>query len=232
MGRTDREERHSGEESRSARGRNRMEHQIDATRERILDVAERLFLDNGLEATSMVDIATAADITKVTLYRYFPDRHPIAFAVAGRMLRKIDEAAKPDDARALALPAFAKEYFLRMIRTFPECREAYRYLGLFDQLYALGYPDEALAERYRHELAKGVAAVFQNRPGEGMNSPAAPIVVTILNVINGFLQKTASRGRLIGPEQGVDMETQLAIFESMLSIVVDEEIAPFLSDRR
>lgn len=219
-------------ESRSARGRNRMEHQIDATRERILDVAERLFLDKGLEATSMVDIAAAADITKVTLYRYFPDRHPIAFAIAGRMLHRIDESAKPEDAETLPLPAFVKEYFLRMIRRFPECMEAYRYLGLFDQLYASGYPDEALAERYRHELAKGVEAVSQTQPGEGMNSPAAAIVVTILNVINGFLQKMASRGRLIGPEQGVDMETQLAVFESMISIVIDEKIAPFFPDRR
>jgi len=209
-----------------------MEHQLDATRERILDTAERLFLEKGLEGTSMVDIASAAGITKVTLYRYFPDRHPIAFAIAGRMLHRIDEAAKPEDAQALSLPDLVKEYFLRMIRSFPECRDAYRYLGLFDQLYASAYPDESLAERYRQELAKGIEAVFRTRPGEGMNSPAAAIVVTLFNVINGFLQKIASRGRLIGPEQGVDMGTQLAIFESMISIVIDEEMAPFFSERR
>ena len=70
-------------------GRQNGRHQVDEQRSSILDAAEALFLQNGLESTRMIDIAAQAGITKVTLYRYFPNRDVIALAIHARMMEKI-----------------------------------------------------------------------------------------------------------------------------------------------
>jgi AcrR family transcriptional regulator len=41
-------------------------------REWILEVAENLFIEKGIEKVTIADIATASRLTRATLYRYFP----------------------------------------------------------------------------------------------------------------------------------------------------------------
>jgi len=47
----------------------------------IVQAALRLFLDSGLAATSMDDVATHAGVTKQTVYRYFPSKEQLFVAV-------------------------------------------------------------------------------------------------------------------------------------------------------
>jgi TetR/AcrR family transcriptional repressor of mexJK operon len=55
---------------------------LDETKqEKILDVAACLFLKNGFHATSMDDIAAEASMSKLTLYRRFPDKNALFVAV-------------------------------------------------------------------------------------------------------------------------------------------------------
>jgi TetR/AcrR family transcriptional repressor of mexJK operon len=56
-------------------------YQVEAQREAILEAAERVFLEKGLERAQMVDIAAQAGITKVTLYRYFANLDAVALEV-------------------------------------------------------------------------------------------------------------------------------------------------------
>lgn len=44
------------------------------TKQRIYNVATDLFLKNGFEATTLKDIAEAADVSTGTLYRYYPSK--------------------------------------------------------------------------------------------------------------------------------------------------------------
>lgn len=44
------------------------------TKQRIYNVASDLFLNNGYEATTLKDIAEAADVSTGTLYRYYPSK--------------------------------------------------------------------------------------------------------------------------------------------------------------
>ena len=75
--------------SNSERYRRERAHQVEERRDAIIVAATEMFLEKGLEHTSMLDIANQANISKVTLYRYFPNRDPIAFEVAVRMLKTI-----------------------------------------------------------------------------------------------------------------------------------------------
>lgn len=49
------------------------------TRERLQQVALELFRRNGYEATTVADIARAAQVTERTFYRYFADKREVLF---------------------------------------------------------------------------------------------------------------------------------------------------------
>lgn len=55
-------------------------------REELLDAAQRLFLDKGIGATSIDDIASAADVAKGTFYLYFPSKEALLAALQERFI--------------------------------------------------------------------------------------------------------------------------------------------------
>lgn len=59
------------------------------TRERLIDVARQLFTSNGLENTTMSDIASASDKGRRTIYTYFRTKHEIYEAVIQSESRKV-----------------------------------------------------------------------------------------------------------------------------------------------
>lgn len=55
-------------------------------REELLDAAQQLFLDKGIAATSIDDIASAADVAKGTVYLYFPSKEALLTALQERFI--------------------------------------------------------------------------------------------------------------------------------------------------
>lgn len=79
-----------------------------ATRRRILEAAERLFAEQGFEATTTRDIAAAAEIASGTLFNYFATKEAIVGCLASAAI----EAAGADFARqAREGPSFDEELF-------------------------------------------------------------------------------------------------------------------------
>ena len=78
-------ERHSKERGavRAGRPPRRLAGQVDA---RILDAARRLFLERGLEGTSVDEIASLARAGKPTIYARFPSKETLFAAVVMRAL--------------------------------------------------------------------------------------------------------------------------------------------------
>ena len=66
----------------------------DAARNRrkILEAAEALFAERGVECVSMDNVARAAQVGKGTLYRRFGDRASLAFALLDERERALQEA--------------------------------------------------------------------------------------------------------------------------------------------
>src|SRR5437660_4307359 len=66
----------------------------DAARNRrkILEAAEALFAEHGVECVSMDDVARAAQVGKGTLYRRFGDRASLALALLDQRERALQEA--------------------------------------------------------------------------------------------------------------------------------------------
>ena len=68
--------------------------ELQQRRERIIDMAEAVFLKAGYENTTLPAIADAAGYNKRTLYLYFKDKEEIFLAVVFRCLTRLHAALK------------------------------------------------------------------------------------------------------------------------------------------
>ncbi|MGE0151036.1 MAG: TetR/AcrR family transcriptional regulator [Reyranellaceae bacterium] len=75
-----------------------------ATRRKILDAAARTFRDKGYAATTLNDIADAAEIRAASLYYYFRSKEDLLEAVFGIGMQRVVDAVRQ---RSAALPADA-----------------------------------------------------------------------------------------------------------------------------
>lgn len=85
------------------------------TRERLLDVARQLFVSNGVERTTMNDIATASDKGRRTIYTYFKNKKEIYDAVIEReadsIVSRLKEVVEGDFTSVDKLRRFIKARF-------------------------------------------------------------------------------------------------------------------------
>lgn len=193
--------------------RQKGKHQVEEQRANILDAAETLFLQNGLANTNMVDIAAQAGITKVTLYRYFANRDAIALEIQARTIGKIASLVDLRD-QEISLES-VKELARSMIRNYRSLRDAYRYMGMFDQLYLDHPPDVPLTQWTKDQL---ISFHWSGETLEGIarKYPQGDRYVMILSTVIWFLEKLALRGELTWSDQAVPLEAHLGSFEEMI----------------
>jgi AcrR family transcriptional regulator len=65
----------------------------DDTRDRIMDVADRLFRQLGFAKTTVADIAAELDMSPANVYRFFTSKNAIVEAICRRCLAELDERA-------------------------------------------------------------------------------------------------------------------------------------------
>ncbi len=70
------------------------EDQPDVAIGRILDAAEKTFIERGVSAAGMAEIAEAAGCSRGTLYRYFKNRHALHLAYVRRAALGIQERVR------------------------------------------------------------------------------------------------------------------------------------------
>ena len=197
--------------------------QVDARRTAILDGAEVLFLQKGLENTRIIDIAAKAGISKMSLYRYFPNRDVIALEIHARMLEKISALVGPGDL-VLSLEK-ARELAVQMIRSFPELREAYRFMGMFDHLYLDIPADSDLSKQTQSWLRS--LQMGGNRLDEISPDPIHDSrIIMVLSTVIWFLEKLALRGELTWSDKDVPLDEHLNMFEEMITGYIDRFIEP------
>jgi TetR/AcrR family transcriptional regulator, mexJK operon transcriptional repressor len=191
--------------------------------DRILDVAERLFLGHGFGATSIEAVAKHAGISKRTFYHRFSGKERLFEAVVRRL---IDRWMPPFDTGMLSAPELvdalrnAGEYMLRIALT-PEAlalhrlviHEAQRFPNLARIMYELGAASgierianhlethigsgelRAIDPRFAAEqFILGVVTGPQRRAlGLGIPLSATEISVHVNNAVTLFLEGALTR---------------------------------------
>ncbi|MEH6702819.1 TetR/AcrR family transcriptional regulator, partial [Parasphingorhabdus sp.] len=67
----------------------RPETDIEATRIRIMDAADRIIQDKGAISFTMTDLATAVGMSPSNLYRFFESKDALAEAMAGEWFAEL-----------------------------------------------------------------------------------------------------------------------------------------------
>lgn len=202
--------------SNAERYRRERQQQVKDRHQQILFTARELFLENGIESTTMQQIAEAAQISKMTLYRYFPDRASLAIEVAINTIHEIRShiiASYPPGTASSTQPL---DMFTAIIDSYPKFEDGYRFMAMFDNLYYASYPTPELHTRYRTEVSQ----IFGSRLDSLVNDQAGhekyARIMTITNMIMAFLQRLALRGELMRKEQQLPVDIQLQLFRGYI----------------
>jgi AcrR family transcriptional regulator len=119
---------------------------------RIIDIAEDVFVTRGYEGTSVPAIADAADYNKRTIYLYFKDKEDIFLAVVLRCMLRLKESLAaaaervPED--RIGLTEFAWAFF-----RFAEDHPAYMDLIMIYESRHFVYHEAAKPAHYGHRHA-------------------------------------------------------------------------------
>jgi len=106
-------------------------------RQRILEAAERLFINQGIDNVSLASIASKARISRVTLYEYFPNKLEIAWAVFQKIIEEINQiVAEKIDQPAGSGYGKIEQYLQFWVDNQEPLADRLRYIALFNYLYA------------------------------------------------------------------------------------------------
>jgi AcrR family transcriptional regulator len=67
-------------------------------RKRILDAAEKLFVERGIDRVTMGELTAASGLQSSTMYEYFSKKDDIVWAIAGNIIGKVSARSLDADA--------------------------------------------------------------------------------------------------------------------------------------
>ncbi|MEU0947753.1 TetR family transcriptional regulator [Streptomyces canus] len=159
--------------------RERKKQQMYAT---VSEIAVRLFLEKGFDAVSVAEIAAAAEISKPTLFRYFPTKEDL---VLHRIADHEDEAARVvEQSDEAPLVALRRHFLDGLAREDPVT-------GLNDHPAVLAF----------HSLLYGTPALVARAHGHLERQEAA-----LAEVLGGDLDARLAAGQIIAVRRILAME--------------------------
>ena len=151
-----------------------------ATRQKISDAASRLFVERGFDKVTVDEIATAADVARMTVFNHFSRKEDMFFDLdeQGREdLRSALEKRPADISPIEALRLFAHSAVaeqLPYVRFFEEGSE------LFMQTILDSEALKARARAIRDELTEMLTGALAKAVGKKQSDPAANLAATLL----------------------------------------------------
>lgn len=184
---------------------------VEDRKKEVIEVAKKLFLENGLNNVTMNDLMKEAGLSKATMYRYYDSIHPIAFEVEYEMIQEIFNDLNTINLASLTGSEAMKQALLTMVDRFIDHIKAYRYISMFDYLYAQEYPDDNLSQEYNRVLRTIINA---NMGGEKAVEQYNE-VLTYVGIIFAYLQKLAHRKEIMD-KGDIDVAERLDIVRKMI----------------
>jgi len=183
-------------------------YQTDETRDKILQQARTCFSLAGFFATQMKDVASAAGMSRNTLYRYFPNKVELAMAILERALdllhqeseHHVDNPELPDDSTALDRYFHVLE---NMLLPRAESLDE-RFLAEFDAYFSGSRITDSFKQRLEKAVRlEGISSFTKLlRQGQAEGSvrkdiPAQLLNITIINACRALQQRLILRGDVL-----------------------------------
>jgi len=151
-------------------------------RVRILQVAYNLFLKQGIDGTTMLQIAQNAEITRRTLYNYYENKDLIAEDLQLLTLEKIHWI--PRIIEVIQQNSFSAFYSLGeelLTRRFQELQ----YINRFDCYFSQGYSSTRYIDYLKNQYQQKIMEIheqfpkFENENLEGIQRMITPVLIFI-----------------------------------------------------
>ena len=194
-------------------------------REWILEVAENLFTQHGIEAVTLADVARTARLTKATLYRYFSSKEEMAQEIFKVVTRGWGER---NEREVWALPGSGYDYVERFVNShfnylFQNSHEA-RFVAEFNYKYAQAWSPELmtqlLLETLSAERQRLLDAIRTGQADGSLRPDMEPdlLLASIFNFNSGMLGRIGELGDKLEGEYGLSLQT---IFSHLSRIFLD-----------
>lgn len=181
-------------------------------RENIASAAQILFMEKGIEATSMDDIAKAAGYSKATLYVYFKNKEEIVgvlvlesmkklYACLSAALEQKETTRAKYDFICQGLVQYQEEfpfYFKTALEKINVDFENETYLLEEKETYHIG---EEINEKMKQFLCIGI------EKGEiRADLEIIPTIFTFWGMLSGFIQTASNKEKYIAKEMGLSKQ--------------------------
>ncbi|WP_409343590.1 TetR/AcrR family transcriptional regulator [Paenibacillus sp. MBLB4367] len=189
----------------------------------ILASAERVFVQKGIEKTTMQDIAKDANIGVATVFRYFPKKEKLIVAVATGMLEPM-----LDGFQTIAdMPLSCLDKLDRLFDFFISRLEDHhggntKFMEDFDSYAAHSLePLEDMADfnALNRKISREYARIIQDGMQDGSlrsDLPVNEILTTLVNTFGLFARKLSLQKNILLLESDLEPERQLAILKKIL----------------
>ena len=155
-------------------------------KQRILETAERLFLEHGYQAVSIRDIANACGVTNAALYYYFPSKEALFREVLRQHILRLTEALQHAREHAANSP---REQLIAMLEV---------------------YTRWVLAKRASFfTLRRDLLALMQQGVKEGAQYPLRGLKLAIIEPFDDLLQQATAQGLLQPPPGNASLSSIL-----------------------
>lgn len=173
-------------------------------RERILEAAEKLFIQDGIDGVSISAIASAARISRRTMYQYFTDKREVAWAIFEMIVGQwsLGQNEPPDGAGYQRLESF----MLRLMNLVETNREHLRFIVELDALYSRETSADRLRQISGREHPNGedwvTTTVRQGIADGSIRADVDPTLISaaLVNLLVGMNARFALLGDLIRQE--------------------------------
>lgn len=208
------------------------ESKLDVKKRAVIEIAENLFLSQGLATTEMKEIARCASISRSTLYRMFDSRETLAFAVADKCLHELFDP-KPMEIYGTDRSGFEilRSYSSNLIETMIQGVRYVKYLSEFDQMFSGDYPDTPEARKYvqfnrqRHDrqILLNILRLGTEDGSIRGDIDANMLELTIGNTLLGVAQRILPREKNYQQEYGYGREILYNVMELMVEGVRNKD---------
>lgn len=190
---------------------------LNKRKKKILDVAHRLFVEQGFHTTSIQDILDEAEISKGTFYNYFGSKNECLLAILENVQAEGDQKKIE-----LSIGKSAKDevIFIQQMAVRSNMNKKYNMLALFDAIHNLDDPEikQFLGKQYKAELkwvSTRVTEIFEQETEEY----AMDFAVMFLGAIHHFMYVWK-----MGTDEVVDPERVIGFILNRYKAIIQEQV--------
>jgi AcrR family transcriptional regulator len=192
-------------------------------RKRILDAAEKLFVERGIDRVTMAELTVASGLQPSTMYQYFSKKDDIVWAIVGKIMATVSARASEADANAKSALDKIIAFLEYMAEELANQRAQVRFMAQFDAMYSHDWPVERLLTLEAESSNMG-GELFRDLIREGiadgsLRSDLDPDLTmqAIINAAIGAQRRLASLGSKVELEYGQSIDR---LFRETIRVIV------------